>query len=365
MIETIPAGEYERARYHEPDEYAVFADAPDERHQAVDVFVIRLQVVGHRDEFFRLEACRHHAEVLVQRRHQQCVVGKRKRQVHGRLVAVGAAVFQRLDGPVLVGLRIAVEPDAFGRMIAGIRIDEQEGMRAALERGAGDEPGLEDRLAGFRLRAPVDQVQAGAVAGDCAQEPGQQVLMARRGCLRDDNLPVADAEVREFESIGVERAFAGFDRGVIVGTYPGEHVHRQPRTEQMREGRQPVGREIICRLQRDGAGDELHLQVGEYLPVETGEPGIVHGRIVAVVYFQVGDPHRSEQTAETFGILEEHLARRSARFVAFHDLHVGLFGEPRIADAARNTNQYGVVVPGPEYVERALDPRSPFRRHFL
>jgi hypothetical protein len=87
-------------------------------------------------------------------------------------------------------------------MVSGIRIDEQERVRATLERGAGNEPGLEDRLCRFRLCAPVDQVQAGAVAADCTQESGQQILVARRRSLCDDGLAMTDAEVRQLESIG-------------------------------------------------------------------------------------------------------------------------------------------------------------------
>ncbi len=66
VIETVAARKHERPGYHEPEEHAVLVDAPDKGYAAVEVVVVPFEVVGDGHEFVRLEALRHHAEVLVQ-----------------------------------------------------------------------------------------------------------------------------------------------------------------------------------------------------------------------------------------------------------------------------------------------------------
>ncbi len=69
--------------------------------------------------------------------------------------------------------------------------------------------------------------------------------MACRRCLRDDDLAMTDAEIGQFEAVGVEGAVAGFHGGIVIGSHPAQYVHRQPGTEQMRERRQAIGCEIV------------------------------------------------------------------------------------------------------------------------
>ena len=139
--------------------------------------------------------------MLVQRRHQKCVIGERERDLHPGDFAVVSAILQRLDRPVIVGLRIAVEADALCRMITGVGIDQDERMRATFQGRARDEPRLEQRLLYAGLGATVDQMQARAAAVERRQESREQVLVARRGCLCNDDLTMPDPEVSELESI--------------------------------------------------------------------------------------------------------------------------------------------------------------------
>ncbi len=70
VVQAVAAGENQCARHHEPDEHALVVDTPDKRNLAIGRFVLLSQVLIDCHEFVGLEACRHHAEVIVQRRHQ-------------------------------------------------------------------------------------------------------------------------------------------------------------------------------------------------------------------------------------------------------------------------------------------------------
>ncbi len=120
-------------------------------------------------------------------------------------------------------------------MVTGIRIHQDKRVRATFQRGAGDKPRSQQRLPDARLRAAIDQVQTGTVAVERGQVAGQQVLVPCRRGLRDDDLAVADAEVGQLEAVRVERAFARFHGRVVEGPDPGQHVYRQPRSEQSGE----------------------------------------------------------------------------------------------------------------------------------
>ncbi len=91
----------------------------------------------------------------------------------------------------------------------------------------------------------------------------------------------------------------------------------------------------------------------------------MHGRVVAIVDLQIGNTNRRKQAAEALGVVEKQFICRRARFVTLDDLYIDLLAEPRIDGAAGKANQDPVVVPGPEFPERALYPRSPCGRQLL
>ena len=110
--------------------------------------------------------------MLVQCRYQQRVVGEGECELHLRDFTLTVSVFELLDRPVVLRLRIAVETDALRSVVAGIRVDQDEWMRAAFERRAGDEPRFEQALVRLALGATIDQMQARTTAVERAQESG-------------------------------------------------------------------------------------------------------------------------------------------------------------------------------------------------
>ncbi len=108
--------------------------------------------------------------MFVQCRHQQCVVGKRKREIHLGHFAVGSLVLEFLDRPVRLGLRVAAEADSLRCTVSGVRVHEDKRMGTAFQRRARDKPRLEQRFFRLGLGAAIDQVQARSIAVQRAEE---------------------------------------------------------------------------------------------------------------------------------------------------------------------------------------------------
>ena len=143
VVQPVTTRKYEGAGDHESHEHILIVNCPDERHCAIDKFLVEIQVLVHGNQVGRLEASGHHAKMLMQCRHQQRVVGERKRKVHFGNFAIGVAVLELLDRPVVIGLRVTTKADSFRGVIAAIRIDQYERVGATFQCGTRDKPGVQ------------------------------------------------------------------------------------------------------------------------------------------------------------------------------------------------------------------------------
>ena len=87
----------------------------------------------------------------------------------------------------------------------------------------------------------------------------------------------------------------------------------------------------------------------------------MYSRRVNAVDFKRRDSDCSEQPCEMSGVTREDLARCRARVVAFNQLQLGQLAEPGIG--AHKPDQYRVVLPGLQILQRAFNSGSSFRQH--
>ena len=289
-------------------------------------------------------------EVLAETLLAQRPVGDGQRQRHGLFFAIGVQVGQFVFRPGVFRRRVALQVQALGKGIAGVRVEHQVRHGAAFQRHA---RGLGRAVLGdaplARARRVQDEQRRAAFL-QALQQVFEQVRGRRLRGLHHEGAAVGHRDQRQFLAALVLQALAhplveGLGRlaletgraglaaagGVGLGV-DHDHAHRLAGRHQARQVLEADVHHRAVAAHREQRRTQREFLVAELLPAEVGEEGLVGGLVVTVFQQLAGAANGDEAVGHLAHVTLEQAHGQRGRVleqVAGPGERIGIEGEGR------------------------------------